>query len=156
MNQPAAPVDDETSSRHRLLLATAEVLGRSGQTKLSLSEVALQAGVSRPTLYRWFASKPVKQYTAEAVEAPLTLRVYPGADGSFELFEDDGTSFAYRAGGWMGLSLTWDDKGRRLSVQLTPGSTMRAPMVRDIVVRVAGTNRTATVTFSGRPATVTL
>ena len=28
-----------------------------GQTKLSLSEVALQAGVSRPTLYRWFASK---------------------------------------------------------------------------------------------------
>ena len=57
MNQPAAPVDDETSSRHRLLLATAEVLGRSGQTKLSLSEVALQAGVSRPTLYRWFASK---------------------------------------------------------------------------------------------------
>ena len=33
------------------------MLGRSGQTKLSLSEVALQAGVSRPTLYRWFASK---------------------------------------------------------------------------------------------------
>ncbi len=26
-------------------------------TKLSLSEVASQAGVSRPTLYRWFASK---------------------------------------------------------------------------------------------------
>ena len=26
-------------------------------TKLSLSEVAAQAGVSRPTLYRWFASK---------------------------------------------------------------------------------------------------
>lgn len=26
-------------------------------TKLSLSEVALQAQVSRPTLYRWFASK---------------------------------------------------------------------------------------------------
>ena len=37
--------------------ATSEVLGRSGQAKLSLSEVALQAGVSRPTLYRWFASK---------------------------------------------------------------------------------------------------
>jgi len=28
-----------------------------GKSKLSLSEVALQAGVSRPTLYRWFASK---------------------------------------------------------------------------------------------------
>ncbi len=45
------------STRQRILVATAEALARSGQTKLSLSEVALQAGVSRPTLYRWFASK---------------------------------------------------------------------------------------------------
>jgi len=53
----AVPDEDETSSRNRILKATAEVLARNGQTKLSLSEVALQAGVSRPTLYRWFASK---------------------------------------------------------------------------------------------------
>lgn len=50
-------VDDDGSTKHRILMATAEALSRSGQTKLSLSEVALQAGVSRPTLYRWFASK---------------------------------------------------------------------------------------------------
>ena len=48
---------DDTSTRSRILAATSEVLARSGQAKLSLSEVALQAGVSRPTLYRWFASK---------------------------------------------------------------------------------------------------
>jgi AcrR family transcriptional regulator len=48
---------DDSSTRQRLLVATAEVLSRRGMTKLSLSEVALQAGVSRPTLYRWFASK---------------------------------------------------------------------------------------------------
>jgi AcrR family transcriptional regulator len=48
---------DDTSTRHRNLAATSEVLGSSGQTKLSLSEVALTAGVSRPTLYRWFGSK---------------------------------------------------------------------------------------------------
>ncbi|HTY28013.1 MAG TPA: helix-turn-helix domain-containing protein, partial [Mycobacterium sp.] len=53
----AVPDEDETSSRNRILKATAEVLARNGQTKLSLSEVAAQAGVSRPTLYRWFASK---------------------------------------------------------------------------------------------------
>jgi AcrR family transcriptional regulator len=45
--------------RERILAATAEVLGRSGMTKLSLSEVALQAAVSRPTLYRWFSCKQV-------------------------------------------------------------------------------------------------
>jgi AcrR family transcriptional regulator len=52
-----APADADTSTRERILVATAEVLSRSGTTKLSFSEVALQAGVSRPTLYRWFASK---------------------------------------------------------------------------------------------------
>jgi AcrR family transcriptional regulator len=45
------------STQQRILAATAEVLGRNGMTKLSLSEVASQAKVSRPTLYRWFASK---------------------------------------------------------------------------------------------------
>ena len=60
MNEPlraqrdASENAEDSSTRHRILVATAEVLGRSGQTKLSLSEVALQAGVSRPTLYRWF------------------------------------------------------------------------------------------------------
>lgn len=51
------PAEADGSTRTRILAATAEVLGRAGITKLSLSEVALQAGVSRPTLYRWFASK---------------------------------------------------------------------------------------------------
>jgi AcrR family transcriptional regulator len=49
--------DADHSTRQRILAATAEVLGRHGMTKLSLSEVASQAQVSRPTLYRWFASK---------------------------------------------------------------------------------------------------
>lgn len=59
VNEPLAIAQDgdDSSTRNRILAATAEVLGRSGQTKLSLSEVAIQAGVSRPTLYRWFASK---------------------------------------------------------------------------------------------------
>src|SRR5215469_4196273 len=30
------------------------------------------------------------------VDEPLALTVYPGADGSFNLYEDDGASFNYR------------------------------------------------------------
>ncbi|GFG73881.1 TetR/AcrR family transcriptional regulator [Mycobacterium botniense] len=52
-----AATEADTSTKQRILAATAEVLGRNGRSKLSLSEVAAQAGVSRPTLYRWFASK---------------------------------------------------------------------------------------------------
>src|ERR1700735_1018715 len=51
------PLEGDTSTQQRILAATAEVLGRNGKRKLSLSDVAVQAGVSRPTLYRWFASK---------------------------------------------------------------------------------------------------
>jgi TetR/AcrR family transcriptional regulator, repressor for uid operon len=54
---PPTAVAVDTSTRERILAATAEVMGRNGMTKLSLSKVALQAGVSRPTLYRWFGSK---------------------------------------------------------------------------------------------------
>jgi AcrR family transcriptional regulator len=45
------------SVRNRLLDATAVVLARHGPRKLSLSDIASVAGVSRPTLYRHFASK---------------------------------------------------------------------------------------------------
>jgi AcrR family transcriptional regulator len=41
----------------RILEATREVLCRNGQRKLSMWDVAAEAEVSRPTLYRWFPSK---------------------------------------------------------------------------------------------------
>lgn len=48
---------DGLTSRERILAATLEVLARCGPRKLSLSDVAAAAGVSRPTVYRWFPSK---------------------------------------------------------------------------------------------------
>ncbi|ADU00067.1 MULTISPECIES: TetR/AcrR family transcriptional regulator [Mycolicibacterium] len=58
MPSPApGSADPDNPTRQRILAATAEVLGRNGTTRLSLSEVAAQAGVSRPTLYRYFADK---------------------------------------------------------------------------------------------------
>jgi alpha-glucosidase/alpha-D-xyloside xylohydrolase len=98
---------------------------------------------------------PVKQYTDEPVDGPLGITVYPGADGAFDLFEDDGRSFAYRTGEWMGLSFRWSDRARRLSVALTPGSKLRPPLTREIAVRVAGAPRVTTMKFSGRPVSVT-
>jgi AcrR family transcriptional regulator len=50
----AAPAD---STRERLLDATSLALAQFGPRKASLSEVASLAGVSRPTLYRYFSSK---------------------------------------------------------------------------------------------------
>lgn len=49
--------DPDTSPRRRILEATFAVLSRSGPHRLHLSDVAAEAGVSRPTLYRYFGSK---------------------------------------------------------------------------------------------------
>jgi AcrR family transcriptional regulator len=47
----------EQNTRRRILAATFVVLGRDGRRKLQLSDVAAEANVSRPTLYRYFGSK---------------------------------------------------------------------------------------------------
>jgi alpha-D-xyloside xylohydrolase len=43
-----------------------------------------------------------------------SVRVYPGANGSFSLFEDDGKSYAYENGGGSVTKLIWDDAAQRL------------------------------------------
>jgi TetR/AcrR family transcriptional regulator, repressor for uid operon len=43
--------------RERILRATFKVLCRHGYGKLNLSDVATQAGISRPTVYKFFSSK---------------------------------------------------------------------------------------------------
>jgi alpha-glucosidase/alpha-D-xyloside xylohydrolase len=97
---------------------------------------------------------PVKQYTAEKADGPLELRVYPGADGTFTLYEDDGRTFDYRKGEWMGIVMAWDDRARRLTLRLEPGSRIRPPMPRMIEARIVGATATKTVTFNGRPVRV--
>jgi len=93
---------------------------------------------------------PVKQYSDEKVNAPTTLSVFPGADGEFLLYEDDGRSFRYRKGEWMGVSLMWDDTARVLSVRLADGSRMLPPSPRRFRIRVAPSAESRTVEFDGR------
>jgi len=50
-------VEAEASTRRRILAATFVVLARDGRRRLQLSDVAAEAKVSRPTVYRYFGSK---------------------------------------------------------------------------------------------------
>jgi alpha-glucosidase (family GH31 glycosyl hydrolase) len=99
---------------------------------------------------------PVREYVEQVVDSPLDLVVYPGADGRFQLYEDDGRSFDYRRGDWMGIEMTWADTDGRLSLRLAPGSRMRPPASRQIRVRRAGSRETRALTFAGRPVEVRL
>ena len=91
---------------------------------------------------------PVKQYVSEKSNEPLTVAVYPGANGSFLLYEDDGKTFNFRRGEWMGIDMSWNDRERTLNLRLAKGSTMLPPTRRDIRFRLNSAERQAE--FDGR------
>jgi alpha-glucosidase/alpha-D-xyloside xylohydrolase len=112
---------------------------------LETMPIYVRAGAVLPT-------GPVRQYTGEPVDEPTLLTVYPGANGAFDLYDDDGLSFAYREGAWLGVSLAWNDAERRLSLRLSPGSRIDAP--RAFRVRLAGGGTSKLVAFDGTPLEV--
>jgi alpha-glucosidase/alpha-D-xyloside xylohydrolase len=101
-------------------------------------------------------SGPVKQYVDEPSDAPMTLTVYPGADGASTWYDDDGRSFDYRTGAWMRVAMQWHDRERRLTLRLVQGGKMLAPLERRMVVRVAGSSGEKAIVFNGKPVDVRL
>jgi alpha-glucosidase/alpha-D-xyloside xylohydrolase len=95
---------------------------------------------------------PVKQHAEEIVDQPLSISIYPGGNASFLLYEDDGISFNYRKGEWMGLQLDWNDARRRLTMSLASGSRMLPARIRHIEVRFNQTTRA--LVFDGNPLDV--
>jgi alpha-glucosidase (family GH31 glycosyl hydrolase) len=94
---------------------------------------------------------PVKQYASEKSDEPLFISVYPGTNASFLLYEDDGTSFNYREGEWMGIQLDWSEAKRTLALRLAEGSRMLPPTPRVIEIKLA-TGSPRRVVFDGNPA----
>jgi alpha-D-xyloside xylohydrolase len=64
---------------------------------------------------------PVVQSTAEASNAALEVRVYPGRDGAFTLHDDNGLDYAYEKGGRTLTRMTWNDRRRELVIARRQG-----------------------------------
>ena len=58
-----------------------------------------------------------KQYAADKDGVSLEMRVYPGADATFTLYEDDGESNAYRHGDCRRTTYRWDEASQRLEIE---------------------------------------
>jgi alpha-D-xyloside xylohydrolase len=65
---------------------------------------------------------PELQQTFEKPADPLTLWVYAGADAAFELYEDDGVSYAYETGAFATIPLSWSERSGTLSVGARKGA----------------------------------
>ncbi|MDR3693395.1 TIM-barrel domain-containing protein [Mucilaginibacter sp.] len=62
---------------------------------------------------------PVIQYSEETSAAPLEIRIYPGKNGSFKMFEDDGVSYNYTKGNTRTTTYNWNDATKTLSWKIS-------------------------------------
>jgi alpha-D-xyloside xylohydrolase len=65
---------------------------------------------------------PQVQYATEAPGAPYEVRIYPGADARFTVYEDDNETYAYERGQRATYELVWNDRARTLTIGARQGS----------------------------------
>ena len=83
-------------------------------------KVTLQTSLDRVPMFVRSGSVlpmgPEMQYVGEKNWKELDICIYPGADGSFVLYEDEGDNYNYENGVYSTISFKWNDKKNTLTV----------------------------------------
>lgn len=118
--------------------------GRHHQVTTSLKRIPLfvRAGSIVPI-------GPDVQYTGEKKWDALLLRIYPGADGSFTLYEDEGDNYNYESGAYTEIPMTWDDAKRTLTIGRRMGAYDGMLTERTFTLRTPDGNE-KTVLYKGK------
>jgi alpha-D-xyloside xylohydrolase len=73
--------------------------------------------------------------STEQAQAIAKVKVYPGADSSFTLYDDDGNTYAYEKGVSKISKLQWDDAAKKMSYTGVPVWTAAHPEAVEVVGR---------------------
>ncbi len=65
---------------------------------------------------------PEIEYAAQDPAGPVELRIYRGADGNFDLYEDAGDGYAYQRGEHAVIPIRWDDRSSVLTIGARAGA----------------------------------
>lgn len=65
---------------------------------------------------------PEVQYSSEKKWDDLEIRIYPGADAEFTLYEDEGDNYNYEKGQYATIHFRWNDRQQRLTIDKRQGS----------------------------------
>ena len=65
---------------------------------------------------------PEEEYSNQKPADPIELRVYPGADGRFTLYEDENDSYNYEKGAYATIPMQWNDSTHTLTIGARKGS----------------------------------
>ncbi len=101
---------------------------------------------------------PIQQYAGQDRSGDLEVRIYPGADADFTLYEDQGMNYAYEKGVRSAIGFHWNDKLHTLSIGQREGSFQGMIEKRQLTLHLAGSGAPADkrVEYSGERMTVTL
>jgi len=59
---------------------------------------------------------PDQEWSTQKAEDPIELRIYPGTDGDFTIYEDENDGYAYEKGVYATIPLHWDDAAHTLTI----------------------------------------
>ena len=83
---------------------------------------------------------------------PIELRVYPGANGSFVLYEDEGDNYNYEKGAHATIRFDWDDASEEADDWRAPGDISRDARNREHFISfMPATNHGAGSELSNSP-----
>ena len=96
---------------------------------------------------------PDVQYTNEKKWDNLIINVYPGADGTFTLYEDEGDNYNYESGAYTEIQMKWNDKKRILTIDARKGEYNGMLTKRNFTIRTAD-GKEEVITYSGKKINV--
>ncbi len=97
---------------------------------------------------------PDVEYTAEKPADPVEVRVYPGANADFTLYEDENDNYDYEKGVYATIPMHWDDATGVLTIGDRKGSFPGMLQTRTFRVVFVDTEAGRTVSYSGKSVSI--
>ncbi len=91
---------------------------------------------------------PEMQYVGEKAWDNLEIRIYPGANGEFSLYEDEGDNYNYEKGYHSNIIFTWTDRTRTLHISARQGGYKGMILERKFTL-VLPDGTTKTIDYNG-------
>ena len=101
---------------------------------------------------------PQVQYATEKKWDNLEIRVYPGANGEFSLYEDENDNYNYEKGAYSTIAFIWNDTNKSLTINDRKGSFPGMLSIRKFNIEVVATDKKngKLITYSGKKVVVKL
>jgi alpha-D-xyloside xylohydrolase len=94
---------------------------------------------------------PFLQYATEKPADPVEIRIYPGADGTFVLYEDENNNYNYEKGVFSTISFKWNDATHKLTIDKRRGTYPGMPENRTFQIVVVSENKGIGTGITGKP-----